>query len=96
MQHCNSNLEQVEDLLAQVQLKVCVVGACHVVDEHQAIPLGLKAVSKQKLGLLSQRFGYLNQTGQVTTNLCKFFSPLLQIDIGSCKCYVTLTTSNTV
>lgn len=53
MQHRNSNLEQVEDLLAQIQLKVCVVGACHVVDEHQAIPLGLKAAGKQKLRLLS-------------------------------------------
>lgn len=46
---CSSNLEQVQDLLAQVQLKVCVVGACHVVDEHQAIPLGLKAVGEQKI-----------------------------------------------
>lgn len=52
MQYCNSNLEQVEDLLAQVQLKVCVVGACHVVDEHQAIPLSLKAVGKRKSRLL--------------------------------------------
>lgn len=46
MQRCKSNLEQVQDLLAQVQLKVCVVGARHVIDEHQAIPLGLKAVGK--------------------------------------------------
>lgn len=45
--HCISNLEQVEDLLAKVQLKVCVVGSCHVIDEHQAIPLGLKAVGKK-------------------------------------------------
>lgn len=45
---CDSNLEQVEDLLAQVQLKVCVVRACHVVDEHQAVPLGLKAVKKEQ------------------------------------------------
>lgn len=37
------NLEQVEDLLAEVQLKVCVVGARHVIDEHQAVPLSLKA-----------------------------------------------------
>jgi len=40
----DADLEQVEDLLAEVQLKVGVVGARHVVDEHQAIPLGLKAV----------------------------------------------------
>lgn len=62
-QRCNSNLEQVEDLLAQVQLKVCVVGACHVVDEHQAIPLGLEAVGRQRLRLnvvdiLTNRSGY--------------------------------------
>lgn len=40
--HWGTDLEQVQDLLAQVQLEVCVVGSCHVVDEHQAIPLGLK------------------------------------------------------
>lgn len=44
MQRCGSNLEQIEDLLAQVQLEVRVVGTRHVVDEHQAVPLGLKAV----------------------------------------------------
>lgn len=44
MRSWGSNLEQIEDLLAQVQLKVRVVGARHVVDEHQAVPLGLKAV----------------------------------------------------
>lgn len=49
----NSHLEQVEDLFAQVQLKVCVVGTRHVVDEHQAIPLGLKAVGKHKLDILT-------------------------------------------
>lgn len=43
MKYCGSNLEKIEDLLAQVQLKVGVVGARHVVDEHQAVPLGLKA-----------------------------------------------------
>lgn len=47
MQHCSSNLEQVENLLAEVQFKVCVVGSCHVVDEHQAVPLGLEAERSQ-------------------------------------------------
>lgn len=40
---CESHLEQVEDLLAEVQFKVGVVGSGHVVDEHQAVPLSLKA-----------------------------------------------------
>lgn len=43
-----SNLKQVKNLLAQVQLKVRVVGSCHVVDKHQAIPLCLKAVKNNK------------------------------------------------
>lgn len=47
MQHYSVNLEQVENLLAEVQFKVCVVGSCHVVDEHQAVPLGLKAERSQ-------------------------------------------------
>lgn len=46
-QHRVSDLEQVEDLLAQVQLKVGVVGARHVVDEHQAVPLRLKAAENE-------------------------------------------------
>lgn len=64
---CKSNLEQVEDLLAQVQLKVCVVGARHVVDEHQAVPLGLKAVEKTETWV----FMFIYYTGQETTNLCR-------------------------
>lgn len=40
------HLEQVEDLLAEVQFKVGVVGTGHVIDEHQAVPLSLKAVAK--------------------------------------------------
>lgn len=55
-----SHLKQVEDLLTQVQLKVCVVGACHVVDKHQAIPLSLKAVSKQRGRVLLQWCAYIN------------------------------------
>lgn len=47
MHQRGSNLEQIEDLLAQVQLEVGVVGARHVVDEDQAVPLGLKAVDNQ-------------------------------------------------
>lgn len=47
MHRRGSNLEQIEDLLAQVQLEVGVVGARHVVDEDQAVPLGLKAVDNQ-------------------------------------------------
>ena len=43
----DADLEQVEDLLAEVQLEVCVVGACHVVNEHQAVPLGLEAEKKK-------------------------------------------------
>lgn len=56
MQPCNSNLKQVEDLLAQIQLKVCVVGAGHVVDEHQAIPLGLKAAGNKRVRFCHRGF----------------------------------------
>lgn len=45
---CYLHLEQVKDLLAEVQLKVGVVGTGHVIDEHQAVPLGLKAAAKTK------------------------------------------------
>lgn len=51
MQHCSSNLEQVENLLAEVQFKVCVVGSCHVVNEHQAVPLGLEAVGETEVNI---------------------------------------------
>lgn len=43
---CYSHLEQVEDLLAEVQFKVGVVGTGHVIDEHQAVPLSLKTAAK--------------------------------------------------
>lgn len=41
-----SNLEQVEDLLTQVQLEVGVVGAGHVVDEDQSVPLCLETATR--------------------------------------------------
>lgn len=66
MQHCNSNLEQVENLLAEVQFKVCVVGSCHVVDEHQAVPLGLEAVGEQKsiyIFSIKKRYILLKESG---------------------------------
>lgn len=53
----DSNLQQVEDLLAQVQLKVCVVGARHVVNEHQAVPLRLKAVEETQTQALHSTSG---------------------------------------
>ena len=61
MRMCDPNLEQVEDLLAQVQLKVCVVGACHVVNEHQAVPLGLKAAGKKTETCLCLRYVHIIQ-----------------------------------
>lgn len=64
MQHCSSNLEQVENLLAEVQFKVCVVGSCHVVDEHQAVSLGLEAVGEQKSIFFSfKRYILLKESG---------------------------------
>lgn len=45
---CSLHLEQVEDLLAEVQFKVGVVGTGHVIDEHQAVPLSLKTAAKTR------------------------------------------------
>lgn len=61
------NLEQVENLLAEVQLKVCVVGACHVIDEHQAIPLSLEAVTQKQKGKIQF---LISSLGHLTTTLC--------------------------
>ena len=48
-----TNLEEVEYLHTQIIVKVAELGACHVIDKHKTIPLGLYATKESTINNLN-------------------------------------------